>query len=416
MDINSALKKLYSLHQFGIKLGLDSTIKLLEQVGSPHEKLKCFHIAGSNGKGSTASFIASILMEMGYKVGLYTSPHFVRFNERVKINGEEIKDDYIADFVSDLDDYIQKNEPTFFELTTVLAFKYFAENNVDYAVIETGLGGRLDSTNVINPLASIITSISLEHTNILGETIEKIAYEKAGIIKKNVPVFTGELNTVASKVISQKAEELCSSYSPFNSFAEKKKDYVCLNTRIGEIKIYKTILPGFHQLMNASLAIKAVTEIVDVKLPTLISRGIQNVIWNSKIQGRYEVFSSRPRIIFDSAHNPEGVECFLEEFKRESANYENNYLIFGVMKDKNYLKMLELLSPVFTKIYFASLDFERALSFEEFSLASGRAGVQTEQVFDPADFVNQFKQKNQNDSLVVLGSMYLLGEIKSKIL
>lgn len=416
MDINSALKKLYSLHQFGIKLGLDSTFKLLQQVGSPHEKLKCFHIAGSNGKGSTASFIASILIEMGFKVGLYTSPHFVRFNERIRINGKEIDDDYIANFVIGMEKYIDENEPTFFELTTAMAFQYFAENNIDLAVIETGLGGRLDSTNVINPLASIITSISLEHTNILGNTIEKIAYEKAGIIKKNVPVFTGELNQVAARVIGDKAEELNCGYFPFNSFAVKKEDHVCLNTRVGEIKIYKTALPGFHQLMNASLAVKTVTEILDVRQPIFITRGINNVIVNSKIQGRYEVVSSQPRIIFDSAHNPEGIESFIKEFRKDGKNFRNRCLIFCAMKDKDYQKMLELISEDFTKIYFTSIYFDRALTYEEFSESARRLGITFEKISDPVEFIAQFRRGNANDCLAILGSMYLLGEIKSKIL
>ena len=169
MDIQSALNKLYSMHQFSIKLGLERIENLLDHLYNPHEKLTCFHIAGSNGKGSTASFLASILMEAGFRVGLYTSPHFVRFNERIRVNGKEIEDSYIADFVESLEVYIEENKPTFFEVTTALAFKYFSESDLDFVVVETGLGGRLDATNVLEPLASIITSISLEHTHILGD-------------------------------------------------------------------------------------------------------------------------------------------------------------------------------------------------------------------------------------------------------
>ena len=206
MNIQLALDKLFSLHQFGIKLGLDKIIHLLNYLGNPQDKIQTLHLAGSNGKGSTASFIASIMMEAGYTTGLYTSPHFVRFNERVRIDGIEIPDDYIASFMSELDSYIDEHQPTFFELTTALAFKYFYENKVDYAVIETGLGGRLDATNIIKPMASIITNISLEHTNILGDKIEQIAFEKACIIKDDVPVFTGLLLETAENVISEKAE------------------------------------------------------------------------------------------------------------------------------------------------------------------------------------------------------------------
>jgi dihydrofolate synthase/folylpolyglutamate synthase len=205
MDVDSSLKKLFSLHNFGIKLGLDNTINFLNHLGNPQKVLKTIHVAGSNGKGSTASFIASVLQEFEYKTGLYTSPHFINFNERVQINGVKIGDDYIADFVTEHENYINKNELTFFEVTTALAFKYFLECGTDYCVIETGLGGRLDATNVLKPLSEVITTISLEHTNVLGNTLKQIAFEKAAIIKPNSKVFTGYLEPEAVLVI----EEIC---------------------------------------------------------------------------------------------------------------------------------------------------------------------------------------------------------------
>jgi len=203
MDLKSALEKLYSLHTFGIKLGLENIQKFLSTLDNPQSKLKTIHIAGSNGKGSTAAFIASILMEYGYKVGLYTSPHFIRFNERIQINNVQIPDEYLANFITESEDYIDEHKLTFFEVTTAIAFKYFAENDVDFAVIETGLGGRLDATNVLDPLAVVITSISLEHTNILGDTIRKIAFEKAAIIKKHIHVFVGKLPMEAVAVVEE---------------------------------------------------------------------------------------------------------------------------------------------------------------------------------------------------------------------
>ena len=177
MDVAASLKKLFSLHTFGIKLGLENTIKFLEHIGNPQNFLKTIHVAGSNGKGSTSSFIASILQESGFKTGLYTSPHFVKFNERIVINGKQIDDEYIADFVDKYENYIDEHQLTFFEVTTVMAFKYFLEMKTDYCIIETGLGGRLDATNVLNPIAVVITTISLEHTNVLGNTITQIASE-----------------------------------------------------------------------------------------------------------------------------------------------------------------------------------------------------------------------------------------------
>jgi dihydrofolate synthase/folylpolyglutamate synthase len=189
MNIDLALEKIYSLKQFNVKLGLDNIKALLNHIGNPQNNLKAIHIAGSNGKGSTCSFISSILQENGFKVGLYTSPHFINFNERIRINGTEISDSEIIEFLENNKKYVDKYQPTFFEITTAMAFDYFNRKNVEYAVIETGLGGRLDATNVLIPLASVITPISLEHSHILGDSLEKIAYEKGGIIKSGIPVL-----------------------------------------------------------------------------------------------------------------------------------------------------------------------------------------------------------------------------------
>ncbi|MDP3683322.1 MAG: Mur ligase family protein, partial [Ignavibacteria bacterium] len=200
MNIESTLEKLYALQMFGMKLGLQNIRKFLQLLGNPQNNLKCFHVAGSNGKGSTASFIASILQTAGFKTGLYTSPHFVKFNERIRINGIEIEDEFIASFYNDHEQFINENKLTFFEVTTALAFTYFSEKKVKYAVIETGLGGRLDATNVLKPLAVVLTSISLEHTQYLGNTIEEIATEKAAIIKPKSKVFLGLLPEKADEI------------------------------------------------------------------------------------------------------------------------------------------------------------------------------------------------------------------------
>lgn len=416
MEIKPALEKLFSLHQFGIKLGLESTLNLLVLIGNPHRQLKCFHIAGSNGKGSTASFITSILMEHGYKVGLYTSPHFVRFNERIKINGKEIADEVICKFVSQLDNFIEKNRPTFFELTTALAFKYFEEEKVDYAVIETGLGGRLDSTNVIDPVASVITSISLEHTLHLGDSIEKIAFEKAGIIKKGKPVFVGNLPAAALQVIEEKVSETGSELFRLNDFSQNDEDCVDVQTRLGRLTIYETPLKGAHQLSNSALAVKTIGETMpDVKALS-ISRGVARVISNTKIEGRYEVYSSNPRIIFDSAHNPEGVQTFINEFRKEQSLYSKRVLIFGAMRDKNINEMLISLVPYFDKVFITSISDERAAKFAEIKgMFSGSLSI-LEQLDEPDLYIRKFAEEDKDSCLVVLGSMYLLGEIKSKIL
>ncbi len=368
MEINSALNKLYSLHQFNIKLGLDNVTSFLRFIGNPQEKLKAFHIAGSNGKGSTAAFTASILQELGYRTGLYTSPHFVRFNERVKINGIEIPDDFIAGFVSSYEKEIDERGLTFFEVTTAAAFEYFASNKVDYAVIETGLGGRLDATNVLNPQAVIITSISLEHTQILGDTIEKIAYEKAGIIKRNTKVFTGRLDERALSVIQKKCSDYSNELFAIDDYILEKDDMLELYTEEIELDDWRMPLKGSYQKYNAALAALAVIKTLNVTNFHPIEHGIKHVISNTGIHGRYEYYRKAPDIIFDSAHNPESFNNFISEFIKEKNKYSKKVLLFGVMKDKAVDEMLSLAAGVFDEIHLCRARYERALPAEELAV------------------------------------------------
>ena len=417
MEITSALDKLFSLHQFGIKLGLDNIKKLLKHLGNPEKSLRVYHIAGSNGKGSTASFIASILMEAGYKTGLYTSPHLVRFNERIRINSVEIPDEYVASFVSSLDKYIDENEPTFFELTTAMAFKYFAEQKVDYAVIETGLGGRLDATNTINdPVASVITTISLEHTQILGDTLEKIATEKAGIIKDNSNVFCGILKKEAMSVISEKCAEKHAELFNLGDYIQINSNSAVVNMENFAYNVYETSLKGNHQLVNAALAVCVLWNTLDISNLKIFHAGISNVIKNSGIQGRYEIYNQSPKVIFDAAHNPEGIQSFVETFKNEFKLYNKTELIIGVMRDKNIEGMLSLLGPYFHKIYAVSIDYERAANKEEIIEAGRNVGVGVIGLDRPEEYLNSFIETKKQNCLVVLGSIYVLGNIKSKIL
>lgn len=416
MNLEFSLKKLYSLHQFGIKLGLESTLKILGQVGNPHEKLKCYHVAGSNGKGSTASFLTSILMEHGYKVGLYTSPHFVKFNERIRVDGKEINDEYICEFISSMEDYIDDNHPTFFEITTALAFKYFVDSKVDYAVIETGLGGRLDSTNVIDPIASIISSISLEHTEILGDTIEKIAYEKGGIVKRQTPVFVGPVPPEAEETLRAIAAKSGSEIIFAQDFISMSSDHITVHLHDSHFSLYTTPLIGYHQLLNAGLAIKTLCSTLKQHHSPAIFRGIEKVVNNTSIQGRYEVFSNNPRIIFDSAHNPESIRVFLNQFELEYNRYNTRELIFGAMKDKDINSMLKLLNPYFQRIFISIPTIDRAASFQTISNIAELLGLKVTELTEPADYIRKFKEERRDDCLVALGSMYLLGEIKLKIL
>lgn len=417
MKIEQALNKLFSLHQFGIKLGLESIKNLLDFLDNPQKKLKCFHIAGSNGKGSTSSFISSILTENGFKTGLYTSPHLVRFNERIRINGVEIPDEFILAFMKIVDEYISKNSVTFFELTTAMAFLYFAKNEVDFAVIETGLGGRLDATNVINPLASVITTISLEHTNILGNTLSEIASEKAAIIKKNSKVFIGLIDEKIKNVFIQKSLEESAAYYFLSECTNFFNTHLSLRSKLGEFKIYETPLLGSHQLNNAALAILTLSETLNNLDGITISRGIRNVVRNTGIQARYEIYNFNPRVIFDAAHNLEGVTSFINQFQKEINLFETKILIFGTMRDKDYRESLILLKNFFDKIYFVSIDYERAVDAQELVQIASELGISGEPLDYPAEFIKRFiLNKNSKQCLVALGSIYILGEVKSKLL
>ncbi len=416
MNYEESLAKLFSLHQFGIKLGLDNINNLLRHIGNPERRLRAIHIAGSNGKGSTASFISSILMEAGYSVGLYTSPHFIKYNERIRINGVEISDDYVVNFINKNNEYIDKNSPTFFELTTALAFQYFADNKVDYAVIETGLGGRLDATNVLQSVASVITSISYEHTNILGTTLESIAAEKAAIIKKNQKVFIGVLPKVAremilSKVIKEKVELY--ELSKFVQFSESKSELQFGNQNI---EISNLPLLGEYQIRNATLAVLTIINLFpNISVKSLLN-GLKRVVPNSGIQGRYEIYSENPKIIFDSAHNSEGIKLFLNQFNKEESRYTKRNLIYGAMKDKNVKDILTDLAKHFDIIYGTEIEYERSLKINELVEIGSKCGVKVIPLELPAKFVSNFVNKSSAEVLVVLGSMYVLGRIKGGLL
>jgi dihydrofolate synthase/folylpolyglutamate synthase len=415
MDLEKSLNKLYSLHTFGIKLGLDNVRNFLTLLGKPHNKIKTIHIAGSNGKGSTAAFTASILQEMKFKVGLYTSPHFSRFNERIKINGKEISDERIAKFIHDYERNIDMFKLTFFETTTALAFQYFSEEKVDYGVIETGLGGRLDATNLINPLSAIITSISLEHTEILGSTIEKIVQEKAGIIKDGINVFIGKLPENAESIIEEKcSQKKCELYKLKDYIIEKNNS---LELYTEELELDEWIMPlkGKYQKYNAALAALAVSKTLDYDNFRVIEHGIKNVIKNTGLQGRYEFFNTKPDIIFDSAHNPEGITNFLSEFNRDKPKYSHSTLLFGVMKDKAIKEMLTLVRASFDEILITDIDYERACKISELKKIADAINLNVNIITNPAEYVAAFKEENPSKCLVVLGSMYLLGAIKTDL-
>ncbi|MDZ7763386.1 MAG: folylpolyglutamate synthase/dihydrofolate synthase family protein [Melioribacteraceae bacterium] len=416
MNLEESLQKLYSLHQFGVKLGLEKPKQLFNYIGNPQEKLQCFHIAGSNAKGSVASFINSILIEEGYKVGLYTSPHFVKFNERIRINGDMIPDDYIMEFMNGLNTYIEENEPTFFELTTAIAFKYFADNHVDYSVIETGLGGRLDATNVIDPVASVLTTISLEHTNILGNSIEKIAAEKAEIIKNKSKAIIGFLPESAIAIMKRKAKAVAAELIEIKDVSVVGKDFIRLNLAHEQFNIYSTPLLGTYQLKNAGLAALTILSSIKLQKQYSVFDGISRVIQNSGIQGRYEIYNVTPKVIFDSSHNSEGIENFISEFRKEKDQYEKCEIVFGAMKDKDIQSMLKKFDNLFDKVMATSFDYERAAKIDDIKQIADKLSIKVEGLTSPEEYIEKFIEREENNCLVILGSIYLLGDIKTKLM
>lgn len=417
-DIKEIVDKIYSLQKFGVKLGLENIMKFLDLIGNPQSKLKCFHVAGSNGKGSTASFISSILIEHKFKTGLYTSPHFVKFNERIKINGQEVSDQFVTSFYLEHEEFILQNKLTFFEVTTAMAFKYFADSKVDYAVIETGLGGRLDATNVLDPLASVITSISLEHTNILGNSIEEITKEKAEIIKKERKVFLGNLPEDAIRIVEKKCKEQNAELFFIDDFIIKREKYLELYTEELSIDRLDSPLKGYYQKYNAALSTLTLNKTIHIYNPSLIQKGIKNVVQNAGLQGRYEIYSKRPKLILDSAHNPDGVKNFINEFIKESKKYKKKIILFTALKDKNIQQMLEYIKLVFDDIHITEIDVERASSIQEISVKAEELGLEVKPEKDFLSFINKYlsDEENYNNCLVILGSMYLLGEIKKSLL
>ncbi len=302
------LNYFYSLKRSGIKLGLDHTIKFSEFVGNPHKKIKMIHVAGTNGKGSCSAFIDKILRIYGKKVGLYTSPHLVNFNERIRIDGKSITDDEIISFISRNRSFIENIQSTFFEVSTIMAFDHFYKNNVDIAVIETGLGGRLDSTNIINPIVSIITSISFDHSDILGNTLSKIAREKSGIIKHRRPVLISKFDNKIKSIFNTKAISENTSVSEIDDIKNIKQ--LKTGTKFEyKSESYQIPLLGKHQTVNAALAIEA-AKVYDEKIPKeVIRKGLLKTFWPGRIQ---KIVGN---VYFDVAHNGESIKSLIKTIK-----------------------------------------------------------------------------------------------------
>ena len=372
----------------GYKEGLENTLVLDEYFGHPHKNFRSIHIAGTNGKGSCAHTIAAILQQCGYRVGLYTSPHLVDFRERIRINGQPIPENYVVDFVEKERNFFEPLQPTFFELTTAMAFKYFSEMQVDIAVIEVGLGGRLDCTNIITPILSVITNISLDHTQLLGDSLEQIAMEKAGIIKSGVPVVIGEARPETRPVFEAMAEENKAPIIFAEDIPEVLHAELQLSEMVYETRSYGTIigeLCGRYQAKNANTILWVIRKLEDFgymyrytddsKSPTKgleVKAGFKNVCATTGLMGRWQVISKSPTVVCDTGHNPAGWEYLSRQLNEVKCN--NMYIVFGVVEDKDVDSIMALL-PKRASYFFTKASSKRALSERVLQMMGQQLGL-----------------------------------------
>jgi dihydrofolate synthase/folylpolyglutamate synthase len=345
------------------KADLSNTIRICELLGDPHLEVKTVHIAGTNGKGSVSHMVASVLQEAGYKVGLYTSPHYKDFRERIRINGEMISPEAVVDFVNTYSRKWEDIKPSFFEITVCMAFWHFQQSQVDVAVIETGLGGRLDSTNVITPEVCAITNIGFDHMEFLGKRLEEIAYEKGGIIKEGVPIILGEMNYKARMVLEKLASE---KGAPFTS----------VETKIGNLP--KTDLPGSFQKENVRTAQEILHQLSTKGFKVDFDsnlRGFSKVEENTGFKGRWQVLGNSPLIIADSAHNAHGLEKVIKELR--DIPDENLHIVLGMVRDKDVSALLQLF-PKEASYYFCQADIPRAMPEEELVEFANEHGLKGE--------------------------------------
>lgn len=377
------------------KKDLHNIKKLSKHLNSPENKFKSIHVAGTNGKGSTSHMIASILQEAGYKVGLYTSPHLKDFRERIRINGKKASKQFVIQFVKKHKAFLEGEKLSFFEMTVAMAFDYFAKKKVDIAVIEVGLGGRLDSTNIITPEVSVITNIGFDHVQFLGDTLPKIAFEKAGIIKKNVPVVISEYHEETFPVFIKRAKE------------DGAELYLAEKTIT---KKYTTDLLGDYQQKNYKAAVQAVHLLNGFLIEEKhIENGLLKVVENTQLQGRWQILNTSPKTICDTAHNKEGLEITMRQLQKE--NYENLHIVLGVVKDKNLDQVLPLL-PKKATYYFCCPKILRGLKADELQ-EKAKSYELIGDVYNSVSeaYVQSKLNATKNDVIYIGGSTFVVAEI-----
>ena len=379
------------------KKDLSNTLKLAEHLNNPENKFKSVHVAGTNGKGSTSHILASVLQEAGYKVGLYTSPHLKDFRERIKINGQEVSKHFVIGFIKRNKGFFEANKLSFFEMTVGMAFDYFAKQNVDIAVVEVGLGGRLDSTNIVIPEVSIITNIGLDHTQFLGDTLEAIAFEKGGIIKPNIPVVIGETQKETAPV--------------FKSLAKSCDSEILFADQLVS-EVYKSDLMGSYQSKNIKTVIQTVKQLQrkGFKISNKnLKQGLLKVVKNTGLLGRWQILKERPKVVCDTGHNREGLIYVMQQLSNET--FESLHIVFGVVNDKDLRSILDLL-PKKATYYFCKPNIPRGLDAEELQQTfssyklKGRAYKSVNEAYNSA-----LNNARKDDFIYVGGSTFVVAEI-----
>ncbi len=405
------------------KADLSNTILLAKSLNNPENKFRSIHVAGTNGKGSVSHMIASVLQYAGYKTGLYTSPHLNDFRERIKINGEMVTEKFVLEFIARNIKNIETKQPSFFEMTTLMAFEYFAVENIDIAVVETGLGGRLDSTNIITPLVSVITNISYDHMDILGNTLSLIAKEKAGIIKKGIPVIIGEKNNETTEVFKLKANEenakiifAQEKYLALSSSNDESNFQIVTVLNIGgnsnSNSKYKLDLLGSYQQKNIVTVLAALDELVNAGLKInneIIYDGLKTAAITTGLKGRWQILGKNPTIIADTGHNEDGIKLLIQQIN--NTYHDKLHIVFGMVKEKDIKKILSLL-PKNANYYFTKADIPRALDEnvlleEAITIGlSGNSYVSVQQALNAAK-----KSAGKNDLIFIGGSTFVVAEV-----
>ena len=428
MTYEEAMEYIESVGRFGSNYGLRRTFRLLEILGNPQEKLKLIHVAGTNGKGSTTAMITKMLRGLGYKIGMYTSPYLEEFEERIQINGVNIRKDTFVELLEEVkkavDKVIEENydHPTEFEILTALMFLYFYNERVDYGVIEVGIGGTMDSTNVLTPVISVITSISMDHMNILGDTIEEIAKQKGGIIKQNIPVELypqeKKVEEVISKIAKEKNSELHLVKNDSGKLIKINREKVYQEVQVRGINdIYNINLPllGEHQILNLTVAMNTVEILLNNEnkyaSKNLIEKSLEDVEW----KGRLEVLHKEPFVVIDGAHNIDGIKSLRRNIEKYF-KYNNMYLLLGILADKQVGEMIKEITPMAKKIYALTPHSERAELSEDLRkeiLKYNKNVVATENYEDALEEV--ITEAKKDDLILVSGSLYMIGDMRKII-